>query len=135
MADDKLNRRERIVLGVYGVGTLMLGTAMTANIPLNVAGRMVPPDQLASLIAVVAGLGTVAASVFLSVRFFGSKPGLKLMLREAWAGLLAGVVAGFLLGFAIGALLPGAARLLGLVGLYAAGIALTMWFANRAEAA
>lgn len=132
MAEEKLNRRERIVLGVYGMGTLLLGVAMTADMPMDIAGRMVPPDPWAARLAAVIGLGTVVASVVLATRYFGSKPGLKLMLREAWAGLLAGAIAGFLSGFILGAIFPGPARLVGILMLYGGAMAIMFAFANKA---
>lgn len=133
MAEAKLNRRERIVLGTYFVGAMMLGTFMTTSTGLRVIDRTVTPDFIASLVAVIVGLATIAASIVLSVRFFGSKAGWRLIGREAWPGLLYGAILGVLCGFAIGAVLPGFARLVGLAILLAAGISVMLWFANQAE--
>ncbi|MBN1192127.1 MAG: hypothetical protein JXA36_00325 [Coriobacteriia bacterium] len=133
MAEPKLNRRERFVLGFYGLGAMFLGIAMVASSPLNVAGRRLPPNPIASTVAFIVAVVTIIASIVLATRFFGSKQGWKLIAREAWAGLLAGVVAGFLVGFALGAILIGYTLLVGLVAVYGGLAYVVFAFANRAE--
>ncbi len=134
MAEPKLNRRERIVLGFYGLGAMCLGMAMVAGSPLNVAGRHVPPNPIAGYVAAFVGIITVVVSIVLATRFFGPRLGWRLMAREAWSGLLAGAVAGFLVGFALAATLFGYMLLVGLAVVYGGLVYVIFAFANRADA-
>jgi hypothetical protein len=126
------SRWERAVLGTYLLGCSMVAMSLFVSLPFETAGRTVEPHAvLARQILVVAAV-TVAVAIVLAVHNFGVAPGIKMVLHEAWPGLLGGAAIGFLTGAPLRAFVPTDAFWLVLAPLDLTGIAAISWFALRA---
>jgi len=104
MEQNKLTIKEKIVIYSLMLGTILVGISLVTFYPLDVSGKMVPPNSLQAIILVVVGAITILATIVLAIRLMGVKEGLKLLLREAWSGLLFGCIIGVLGGFFIRAI-------------------------------
>jgi hypothetical protein len=126
------SRWERAVLGAYLLGCYMLAVSFLVSFRFVTGNRTIEPDAvLARQIQVVAAV-TIAVAVVLAVRHFGVAPGLRMIIREAWPGLLGGAAAGFITGAPLRAFVPAEAFWLVLAPVYLAGIVAIRWLALRA---
>jgi hypothetical protein len=95
----KASPQEKVVIACLVVGLLVLGISFVAFYPLNVNGRPIPPNPThGKFILIVAAL-TLIAAIYISIKFFGAKEGLKTVAREGAPGLLIITGAGAMVGF------------------------------------
>jgi hypothetical protein len=129
---ERSGRWERVALGTYLLGCYMLAVSLLVSFPFETAGWTVEPDHvLARQIQVVAAM-TIAGAVVLAVHHLGVLPGLKMILHEAWPGLLGGAAVGFITGAPLRAFVPADAFWLVLAPVYLVGIVAICWLALRA---
>ncbi|MRS12976.1 MAG: hypothetical protein EG823_07905 [Actinobacteria bacterium] len=127
--------RERIVMGALLLGIALVAVAGMSMSGMDVNGREVPPSPAFAVGALVVGIGTLAACVWLAVSLLGRAGGLKVIRREFGAALFAGAIAGTLSGFIVRAIFPGPAVWMGLLIAYGAAVGTIYWFAGKATAA
>jgi len=79
---------------------------------------------------VLAGV-TLLAAILLAIRLYGAAAGLRMILTEAWPGLLTGFALALLTGFALRVAVPSQHFWFVLGPLYLCAVAGVIWFARR----
>lgn len=122
-------------MGSLLLGCALLGVGLMAPFEMDVMGRRVPSNVPFSIVVFVLAVLTLAAAVVLAVRFLGAKEGLRLIGREAGAGLWAGAIAGLLVGFVLRAVLPGALLWVGFAAACATAVYVILRLSKSGSAA
>jgi hypothetical protein len=132
MTDIETGPKEAVVLGFLTIALMTLGTGIVAANSLNVRGRPMPADPLLALVAGVGTVAALAACFVFAIRAHGARDGLKLVFSNMAAGLIV-VGTGGLIGFFLRVVF-GPIAILAMLALWAAGVYVTFAYSRKLEA-
>jgi hypothetical protein len=132
MGEPRTAREERLVIGLLLLAFYVAGIGVLLRTPTSTPWGTTAPDAPLSVQVMVLAGATFIAAIAFAVHHLGVARGLKLMLREAWSGLLARAGLAIVTGFALVVAVPHNVFWVVLGPLYTALVWGIVWYASRA---